>query len=225
MRIISPFHDYYDSAMSLGQDQTRVFERKTVQYEKTKVRHTERIPDLVSEGAPWHYETCAKYVLYFCGKVYPFYSRAIATPKNPLYVAPHVFSFEKAFKTQDKLNPNPLKVTQSWEKHKKTTNDWEQWITDQTGSDCSEFNIKMNCPIILLTWDSKFKWRLIKNPCMQDYNLQRLIDPYTAFQELSMFVGGVMANNFDPPEAMTDKQKVNAHGFDPKYGFRKMPAK
>jgi hypothetical protein len=47
------------------------------------------------------------------------------------------------------------------------------------------------------------------------------IDPYTAFQELSMYVGGVLPRNPNPMVEITDeKVKVAKHGFD-KWSFRK----
>ena len=71
-----------------------------------------------------------------------------------------------------------------------------------------------------------FGWpRIIVDPCLADFNFQRVVDPYTAFQEISMFVGGVLADTRDPPSPMTDKEKVVSHGLDPVYGFRKPPQK
>jgi hypothetical protein len=47
------------------------------------------------------------------------------------------------------------------------------------------------------------------------------MDPFTLFQELSMFVGGVLPRNPNPMVEITDdKVKVAKHGFD-KWSFRK----
>lgn len=50
---------------------------------------------------------------------------------------------------------------------------------------------------------------------------QSAIDPYTAFQELSMWVGGTLATNGPHTVTITDNNiKIAKHGFD-KFSFRK----
>lgn len=66
--------------------------------------------------------------------------------------------------------------------------------------------------------------QVVINPPLKDYEFFKVMDPYTAFQELSMWVGGTLAW---PPQMMIeldDKYRVLAHGFD-KHSFRKSPTK
>jgi hypothetical protein len=57
---------------------------------------------------------------------------------------------------------------------------------------------------------------------LKDIQFYRAVDPYTAFQEIEMYLGGIVPR----PGAMTanieDKYRVEQHGFD-KWSFRKMP--
>lgn len=56
---------------------------------------------------------------------------------------------------------------------------------------------------------------------LKDFDFPRAVDPYTLFQELSMFVGGVLPRNPNPMVEITDDRiKVAKHGFD-KWSFRK----
>ena len=58
-----------------------------------------------------------------------------------------------------------------------------------------------------------------------DINFQSVVDPYTAFQELSMWVGGTLSSS-NGPNTVTitdDKVKIAKHGFD-QSSFRKPKA-
>jgi hypothetical protein len=49
----------------------------------------------------------------------------------------------------------------------------------------------------------------------------KALDPYTAFQELSMWIGGVLGGT--SPEIVTikdDKTLIEGHGFDNRFSFR-----
>jgi hypothetical protein len=61
------------------------------------------------------------------------------------------------------------------------------------------------------------------NPRLADYQFQSFIDPYTAYQEIDMWISGILAF---PPNFMvtvSDQTLVKKHGFDEEYGFRTRP--
>lgn len=56
---------------------------------------------------------------------------------------------------------------------------------------------------------------------LKDIGFQAALDPYTAFQELAMWVGGTLATNGPNTVTITDNNvKIAKHGFD-KFSFRK----
>lgn len=67
------------------------------------------------------------------------------------------------------------------------------------------------------------RW-LIKNPILKDFDFGKLIDPYTASQEIEMYLGRLATNNTPPMPVGSDKVIAESKGFD-KYSFRKLPSK
>ena len=59
------------------------------------------------------------------------------------------------------------------------------------------------------------------NPCLRDLSFQKVFDPFMTFQEISMFLGGVLARPDRPMLTITDEVKAQQHGFD-KHSFRAM---
>ena len=74
------------------------------------------------------------------------------------------------------------------------------------------------CPILLV--DDQ-RWVTI-NPCLREYDFAKVVDPWQAFQELSMFMGNIAAPD-NVPVTIADKDRVYQHGFDMQYGFRTRP--
>jgi len=62
------------------------------------------------------------------------------------------------------------------------------------------------------------------NPCLKDYNFQRIKDPYTAYQEISQYISGVLGVNTSETIDISDKDKLWEKGFD-NWSFKKMPTK
>lgn len=60
------------------------------------------------------------------------------------------------------------------------------------------------------------------NDCLKKYGFARKFDPYTAYQELSMYVGGVLRGPSVEMVQIKDEDKVKAKGFN-KWSFRREP--
>jgi len=73
----------------------------------------------------------------------------------------------------------------------------------------------------------RYRWlnshpKLIINPLLKDYEFYKIFDAFQAFQEVSMFMGGVLGRGEKEITEVADKYKIAQHGFD-KWSFRKMP--
>lgn len=65
---------------------------------------------------------------------------------------------------------------------------------------------------------------IVLNPRLVDLGFPRVAHPYTCFQAISQFIGGVIPGQQMPMATISDKSQVLKKGFDPIYGFRKRPA-
>lgn len=63
--------------------------------------------------------------------------------------------------------------------------------------------------------------RFIINPILKDYEFYKVFDSFQTFQEISMFLGGVLGDHEKEIVVVDDKYKIEQHGFD-KWSFRKM---
>jgi hypothetical protein len=59
----------------------------------------------------------------------------------------------------------------------------------------------------------------ILNPILENYKFVKLFDPFTAFQEISMFISGVLGTNENETVEVDEKYRMAACGID-KTSFR-----
>jgi hypothetical protein len=59
---------------------------------------------------------------------------------------------------------------------------------------------------------------------LRPFEFQRIVDPYTAFQELSMYIGGILGNLNPKVPDVSNEDLIVAKGFD-KWSFRKESTK
>lgn len=65
---------------------------------------------------------------------------------------------------------------------------------------------------------------IVFNDKLEPLEFYRVIDPYTAFQEIDMYIGNILVGVNDSVPAVSDKDMIEAKGFDNK-SFRKDPSK
>jgi len=87
---------------------------------------------------------------------------------------------------------------------------------------------ELNSPIFI--YDEHISGRpsntgtLIINPNLKDYKFYKVVDSFTAFQEIQMYISGVLGAGEKEIIEVDDKYKIPQHGFD-KWSFRKKPTK
>lgn len=70
-------------------------------------------------------------------------------------------------------------------------------------------------------WENDFVWKFDCDG-LKNINFPKILDPFTAYQELSMWVGGVLPKTGNEMVSISDEDKITKRGFD-KWSFRKMP--
>lgn len=86
--------------------------------------------------------------------------------------------------------------------------------------------VELKAPILLLklTTTSSFDSPLEINPVLKELKFFRCIDPYMAFQEVSMFIGGVLGVGEPDTLQISDTDMRDAKGFDER-SFKTPPGK
>jgi len=64
----------------------------------------------------------------------------------------------------------------------------------------------------------------IINPILKEFQFYKVVDAFTAFTELQMFVSGVLGVGEKELIEVEDKYKIGQHGYD-KWSFRRKPTK
>lgn len=236
MRILSPFKDYYDCAMGLGQDTDLVYKRFP---EETK---------LLKYSFPWCYENVfvptdkaivSQVVIGFCGSIYPVFKlrnpRSLGVEECVCFTLSDVDDFAKAIyhkreyeifcvhKSKDHHRwRGPL--SRAWRKYH-----WEEVFAkfdDYSKSGQHRQFFKEPHPIFVVE-KSEHTYRdpstLTHNAMLKPYEFYRVRDPYQAFQDISMYLGN-MAEPRKPIPEISDEVMAEAKGFD-KFSFRKQKEK
>lgn len=211
MYIISKFRDYYDVGMKSGIDKTVVYERNTVEV-KGKV--------ISLQGNGWHGR-----VLAFCGKFYPFvYHVGIGVQVDRI-----IWDVEEAVATLPKS-----RWRLAWDDDRLDSEIGIRRFFDRKYPELEKLYHEYRTPVFafeprparVYRWQREGEFRsLVFNPCLKDIQFYKAKDPITAFQEIYMFISGVIGSAPKPREIISDEVMAASKGHDGEYSFRKPPGK
>lgn len=251
MKIISEFRDYYDVVQALGQDQTLVYLRKREKAPKDWKwpfpvfkgldGYWRSTPEGLSIG---------EYIVGFCGKIYPALKlskwlmgegKSVEKICHDLAAVDHFV--ETHFREKD--------VEHYYEKHNHIDSRVSRWMyirrhhsIEEFFRECEEKRdvfrelfIEHHCPVFVSRmgtcgwWhDGKRGWvheprdvETVFNGSLREVEFYRVVEPFMAFQEISMFMSNLAVPFKQIPE-ISDKVLAEAKGFN-KWSFRKEPRK
>jgi hypothetical protein len=239
MLIIAKKKDYYDGVVgTVGVDKTIVYDRETIE-----VKNDDMPSCLRGKKGYWgirHHENpfhelayhrlkkecrgvCdehAHFIIGFCGKLYVGWKLYHAKAEYPYEVTTTITYNSEYIKT--------ILESRSW--HGNLDDSFEYIKT----YDALSLFRELNAPVFVydgdygrLFFDKKcynnHKPKFFINPLLKDYEFYKLFDTFQAFQEISMFLGGVLGNKEKEIINIADKYKIEQHGFDYKWSFRKEP--
>lgn len=241
MRIISEFHDYYDVVQAMGQDQSLLYLRKS----REVVVETKKypFPFILHYGRMYRNwirlvsPTVHQFTIGFCGKIYPaihlLHSHWGQIKPNEAwcFTLPEVDAFIEAnFKKKEVEEYHLPKSPKKW---RSDTKFWDSSVRRYRFEQLfAEFEAKKDafremfleerCPIIVGYWrPQRDGCTITYNACLKDHEFFRVVEPYTAFQELQMFMSNLAVPLKEIPE-IPDKDMAGIKGFD-KWSFRKPP--
>ena len=225
MRIYSNFVDYYDTVQfttpaAKADPQDCVFTRKT----STKVfPMSATVAKEARKVDVFRYRNSliSFLPLFFCGKMY-------LIPKvNLVYDVQCQFfaSFDKALEfVLSRKDVSDLQRDHSElfvSRVKKNAKDFEDFVVRSLGIN-DEFYVNLRAPYFLISEVSSYHGHIvvIKNPDLREIGFYKILDPFTAFQEIEMFFNSVLINKNDSPQITDDKVICEAKGFNKKISFR-----
>ncbi len=231
MRIISSFHDYYDCIQGTGQDQTLLYLR-----EKEEVRGW--YGPIVRRGLSGRSTgyTFAEYIIGFCGRIYPLVT-ALDTKEQQkaLREDPKADCRVFCYNLEDieKFVENHCDKKEKEKFYAKSYSGYGIGIRHRDLKECllaaeqskdsyRPYFEKKRSPIFACRasgYQRYTEW----NASLKEYHFQKVFDPFTAFQEISMFLGGLAMPEKTIPD-VSDKVMAEIKGFN-KWSFRKEPSK
>jgi hypothetical protein len=229
MLIVSKFKDFYDSiANTKGIDKTIIYNRVNIVIENFKLFKTNKWYDNLP-----HYDT--KYntfllmnndvislhvdIVGFCGKLYPVCIKetkikTISTQNDTTKIE-YIYAYDEIYELFKQCNNS---VDKNWMKNFDYLN---IVLKDKT---ILNLFFEHKIPIFYIS-QNKLNYskelKLILNPILKDIGFVKLFEPYIAFQEIEMYISGVLGIDSQKIIEVSDKSKIEGHGFDYKTTFRK----
>ena len=243
MYIISKHKDYYDGVVgTVGVDKTIVYERETIEIEDYL-----KFPDEFRSNQPWKrdkdnhflnlsyfdvtkeskYQVADLFIVGFCGKLYLGWKFYWEEPEYQDYGGFYdtvkcdiIYGYEEAKKHLEE---------RGW--HRNLVDD----VNYVLNYNAMELFRTLKTPVFIYDsyynrtgvsnrWNRKWDSRFIINPILKDYEFYKIFDTFTTFQEIQMFMSGVLGMGEKEIVEVEDKYKIAQHGFD-KWSFRKEPQK
>jgi hypothetical protein len=244
MYIIAKKKDYYDGvAGTTGIDKTIVYDRQIIEFEG------DDMPDVFKKKSYYtsfrERENNPFYKLgnshidkeYF--KLYPCHSYFIIGFCGKLYVGWKLYSLDK---NTDDYHNVLTSITYDKDLMIKLFESKTYWghfqdnLNHVLQFDAMNWFREMNTPCFVYDQDYGFDHidmkhyrrnynsKFIINPILKDYEFYKVFDTFQTFQEIMMFISGVLGNKEKDIVVVADKYKIEQHGFD-KWSFRKEPEK
>lgn len=208
MRIISDKKDYYDCIQAHGQDRTLVYLRKP---EEVYLERGEwPFPSLYT---PWWFSDTdiTQHIIGFCGKIYPMLEICGAIRKKCFTIA-EIDAFVEKYATRSQKDGYRNKG-HWWRYGGKRRSDFVKFFEDckKKKESYSEMFLEKHCPVFVATSSAK-NIKIVYNALLSEYEFFRVFDPYTAFQEIAMFMGSMAMPEKDMP-VIPDELKIHSRGF------------
>lgn len=216
-------HDYWHKGAAYGQDETLHYIQDS---QELKVKAHDIIFKLIKnsiDGSKFKYRDVyhSKFnLLFFCGKIIP----VIELWVDSKYI--YVYSVDDFKKLTDEQLKPIFRFHREYNRDEFTKSVKEFFTDFNELSMPDELFLEVGSPIFL--WKdicdiNKYyndEIELQKDPVLKNMGFQKVMTPDVCFQEISTYYSNVFINYPKPTVQISDKSKINKHGFD-KFSFRK----
>ena len=218
MRIFSKFHDYYDIGLSRGHDDRILYVRqeKKMGSEPSSMQYTG-----VKSGS----YGCSGITIGFCGKIYSLVEFRFYNGISGVTDIQFCYSIEELTNEFKKFGiPVSTDVNGKYRMYSEIGRYQKFFETGKSTTygvqykrNLQDIFIKNKVPIFRIDGP-----QITLNPILKDVKFFRIFDSYSAYQEIEMYIGGVLGSIGKEIPKVSDEDRFAAHGFD-KQSFR-MPA-
>lgn len=226
MLIISKFRDYYDASVGFGVDKSIVYEREKKVIKSTEFSLDEYIAD--DYIYPGELVKGTKILLHewriigFCGRTYVLLIEKPKEDKKEIDVEPIEYFYGEDALKRVFHNRKEVRIfngkTEKW-RYTET----KEFINKWHNRDFFDFFVSNKVPIFSvkpLNGSRGHKVDVILNPSLEEYKFFRIFDSYAAFQEIQMFISGVIGTGSPKTLEISNKEKIKQYGYDPQWSFR-----
>lgn len=236
MRIISKHRDYYDSALAYGADMGLVYERRTrtldvapddlgaaldLRRAPRRLGHLARTADGLRETGAFD-----PALLLFCGRAYPLMMHdhhgrpAEGRGSSVLWTPEEVGAAVEATGNPGRWETLSMEGVRAALSRAAVA----AWFNAQAPADlASEAHARHGTPVILYRgMDGRSGWQAVLDPVLADLAFYRVKDAFAAFQDIAMYLGGVLRSPERPGAEIPDQVRAEKHGLDAS-SFRRPP--
>lgn len=221
MRIISDFNDYYDIGVSYGVDPNIVYERKERELTEKEVKQLFNFPeyerlrfrDVVNkivgkEVGRLFQQFRFLEIVGFCGKWYFTWwdterESPGCFPSGPLVTKYHWYWSDAL---EDKINKDRYT-------HKEDVSAIKELMRSSPYEGMDLF-VTLGVPSIHIFSNGCNEIKITTNPILKNLSFASVVDPWTAFQEVDMFVSGILGQPQPNTVDVNDETLRDAKGFD-----------
>ncbi len=240
MRIISKFHDIYDPMMRTDEDRSIIYSREKIYLDENETKLLYKKYLKSSDSFTGIYNRSQYFNLYlsslytfkviianklYTGIIHEYQRKASSYNTLPVTAQDIFYDVELLHKSiqskfGEKTNKAFLKIYDKLEEFLQTKEIETEPIL-----------LKYKSPILVLR-KCKFEEKMfidlnknhaIINDRLKDIEFQKKLDIYQLYQEIRMFIEGVLTSPEKPMPVIPDILKIQSKGFD-KYSFRKRKA-
>ncbi len=220
MRIISPFHDYYDTALGLGYDPSQIYRREVAVRNVRAVDLDSKISTLFSEACqPYRFESKLA-IIGFCGRVYPVCLFPSFIPSPELLLIKHPKSLAMSRTELSAYHKELYGSDRAWYERSYGKKTWD--VLDKQGLQIRQESFQLIEAPIWLAMIGEYEWneakmiRIYTNVRLANFEFQKHFDAFTAFQEVSMFFGSALAKTDESVRTVGSDEVIAAQkGFGP----------
>jgi len=234
MKVISKFHDYYDSCMKFGIDKSLIYlrESKDIVLSKKMIADYNNITNTQEVHGRNANNTVLNHfisfeIIGFCGKIYNLI-RFIPSDIRERNGSSDLFfydynEFEKYIKENNHILRIDLKKT-AWRDG--FLDGCKKKLSATVSKEISDIFHKEKVPVFVLKENRNIKERyyvnttITLNPKLSDYGFYKVKDTFSAYQEISQYISGVLGVNKKDLIEVSNKDQIIKKGFDLKTSFR-----